>query len=379
MVRHKKTITEKSSFKLRRRPLSDGRFSLFLDHYSEGKHKYDFLKLYLLPDNSETNRRINRKTLKIAYKEIRKRTEQEIIRQIKLQDNDLLSNLSLSSFIDDLINEYKKQGKKGYRHLITSKSNIQKFNPEILLKDIDRDFCRAYTHWLQFECVSSRGKKLAPMTAHIYSRKLRLILENAVKKGYLEKNPWNLLDRLEKIPEPDRIQRFLTHEEVKLLETTPYNKYPLIKSAFLFACFSGLRISDVLKLQWNDIDYQQNRFFLNIVMKKTGKNLSVPLSEKALDYLPYRIGESNRVFDGLPGESQIQKHLKRFCEMAGVRGRAHFHMSRHTFATIMLTAGVDIYTASKMMGHSDIRSTQTYAKIIDSKKVEAVKLIDNLM
>ena len=54
----------------------------------------------------------------------------------------------------------------------------------------------------------------------------------------------------------------------------------------------------------------------------------------------------------------------------------HFHLSRHTYGTMLITAGVDLYTASKMMGHADVRPTQIYAKIIDKKKEEAVSLID---
>lgn len=56
-----------------------------------------------------------------------------------------------------------------------------------------------------------------------------------------------------------------------------------------------------------------------------------------------------------------------------------FHFTRHTFGTMLMTAGVDLYTASKMMGHSDVRATQVYAKIIDSKKVEAMNLLDKVL
>ena len=55
-----------------------------------------------------------------------------------------------------------------------------------------------------------------------------------------------------------------------------------------------------------------------------------------------------------------------------------FHMSRHTFATMMLTLGADLYTTSKLLGHANVKTTQIYAKIVDSKKVEAVNLVDNV-
>lgn len=370
--------TSYTSFKLRRRLLKDGRFSLFIDHYWKGKHEYKFLKLYLLPETSILNRKENLLTLKKAHVEVKKLHHLYISKCLQKLESNTSKEMFLYDFIDLLIQKYKKMGRKGYKHLLTARSNLLKFSPRIKINDINRDFCRKYSNWLKNKCISERGGKLSSMTTHIYSRKLRVVLEHAVKLGFLDKNPWNQLDRVEKIPEPQRMQRFLTHEEVKKLESTPYDTYPLIKSAFLFACFSGLRISDLLKLQWHEIDFHNNQFFLHIVMKKTMKPLNVPLSSKAINYLPYRNGESNRVFDGLPGESQIQKHLKRFCASAGITGRTHFHMSRHTFATLLLSAGVDIYTASKMMGHSDIRSTQIYAQIMDETKNAAVSLFDKI-
>lgn len=377
MERNKNIIQDQSPFKLRGRKLKDGRTSLFLDRFHKGKHHYEFLRLYLLPETNENNRRINRRVFKKAYNIIRSKTERELNSTVLEQRKDL-SETELTYFIDILVEEYRSKGKRGWRHFITSKGNLMKFRQNILIKDIDVHFCRSYSFWLRHQCKSQRGGCLSPMTAHVYFRKLHIILENAVRRNYLDHNPCNQLDRTEKIPEPERVKRFLTQEELDILEKTPY-KYPLVKSAFLFACFSGLRISDVLKLQWSEISYQHNRFYLNIIMKKTLKPLNVPLTMKAIDFLPARIGDTNRVFAGLPGESQIQKHLKRFCEMAGIKGRTHFHISRHTFATLLLTSGSDIYTASKMMGHSDIRSTQVYAKIIDTKKFEAIHKLENLM
>lgn len=374
----RKKFKEKSPFKLRKRPLKDGRFSLFIDCFAKGKHEYEFLKLYLLPPDCEINKKENRTTLKRAFEIIKKKKEIFFCKRVNFIDKKNIAETTLSDFIDMLSDMYRLEGKKGYKHLLTAKNNLLKFKEGTKMKDIDRNFCREYTFWLKYEALTSKGKRLSPMTAHIYSRKLRVILENAVRMKYLDFNPWNLLNRREKIPEPEREQRFLTSEEVKRLESTPY-KLPVIKDAFLFACFSGLRISDIIKLEWHEIDYRHNRFFLNITMKKTLKPLNVPLSSKAVNYLPYRHGDSNKVFQGLPGESQIQKHLKKFCASAGIQGRTHFHMSRHTFATLVLSAGVDLYTAGKLMGHSDIRSTQTYAKIIDSKKIEAINLIDTLL
>ena len=72
------------------------------------------------------------------------------------------------------------------------------------------------------------------------------------------------------------------------------------------------------------------------------------------------------------------QNLQKWAEDAGLDKHLHFHLSRHTYGTMLITAGVDLYTASKMMGHADVRPTQIYAKIIDKKKEEAVSLIDKV-
>ena len=80
----------------------------------------------------------------------------------------------------------------------------------------------------------------------------------------------------------------------------------------------------------------------------------------------------------MPSYTTIRKHLQKWAEDAGLDKHLHFHLSRHTYGTMLITAGVDLYTASKMMGHADVRTTQIYAKIVDSKKIEAVDMVDKM-
>ena len=118
---------------------------------------------------------------------------------------------------------------------------------------------------------------------------------------------------------------------------------------------------------------------ISIVQKKTRHPVVAPLSDKAISFLPRQHGKSNDdpVFI-LPSQSITNRRLKKWAEDARVTKNVTFHVSRHTFATMMLTAGADIYTTSKLMGHTDISVTQIYAKIVDKKKEEAVTLLDRL-
>jgi len=83
------------------------------------------------------------------------------------------------------------------------------------------------------------------------------------------------------------------------------------------------------------------------------------------------------LFD-IPAYKTMRKHLKTWVEKAGITKKITFHCARHTFATILVSCGVDIYVVSKLMGHSDVTVTQIYAKLCDTKKDEAIDLISEL-
>lgn len=377
MGRRKVSKVIKSPFKLRQRKLSDGRISLFIDFIKNGKHKYEFLNLYLLPETSEKIRRENQKVSRQADEILQERTVSYLITKSEERIVKDLSETPLTEFIDIIIDERTTKTHKRTNQLTTARYNLNLFRPGTKLCDIDKKFCMEYSMWLKTSYRTKWGNLLKSQTAFDYFWQLGIILKNAQRMGYLKSNPWNQLDNKDKVREPEREHRFLTLDEVKLLETTPYKK-DMIRRAFLFACFCGLRISDVLNLKWQDIKDGNGYKYLTIIMKKTSKPITIPLTAKALEWLPGKIENEKVVFYGLPCESQIRKHLKKWARLAGISGKFHFHVSRHTYGTMLMTAGVDIYTASKMMGHSDIRATQLYANIIEQKKKEAVNLVDNL-
>ncbi len=155
-----------------------------------------------------------------------------------------------------------------------------------------------------------------------------------------------------------------------------------MKPAFLFCCFSGLKYSAVLKMTWREITVSANGLAqLETSMKKTGKPLYLPLSDNARKWLPERgdTPDDSRVFYKLPDQvTNADVRLRTLVKKAEISRHVTFHVARHTFATLTLSYGADLYTVSKLLGHSNVRTTQIYAKIVDESKRKAVNLIPKL-
>ncbi|MEM4260572.1 MAG: tyrosine-type recombinase/integrase [Candidatus Woesearchaeota archaeon] len=110
---------------------------------------------------------------------------------------------------------------------------------------------------------------------------------------------------------------------------------------------------------------------------KTSTEELIPLSEQAVKYLGKRTKSKGRVFS-LPNNNNTNNNLVKLSANAGLNKNLSFHMARHTFATLSLTYGADIYTVSKLLGHTDIKHTQIYARVIDKKKEEAVDMLPRI-
>jgi integrase len=206
--------------------------------------------------------------------------------------------------------------------------------------------------------------KVGQNTEHRYLYKLKQVLNYAVKIDVIDKHNFNGI----KIPGvADTDKTTLTIEEVKLLANTPVDFKPHVKQGFLFACCTGLRVSDVRKLEWKELRGNKIKFRPK---KTSAKILELPLSVGALKILEgiEKSNTTDKVFYDLPSDSKIRTDLIKWGELAGIDKRMHFHASRHTFATIGLTFGIDIYTMQTLLGHSKITQTTVYAKIVDKKK-----------
>lgn len=372
-------IRPKEPVKLRCKVLADGTRSLYLDIYRSGVRRYEFLRLYLLPGTQPAVRRCNADTL-AAAETIRSQRICELARRpAELPPGRQHARMLLLEWMERFYNSPQRKGLKGQKLLRNTIRLLHQYAPQARMRDVDKAFCLGFIDFLRNGYKTRLGKPLTAYGAIGYFGLLRTALNAAVRAEILPENPVNRLSPSEKIRMPESPRVYLTIDEVRTLIATPCPR-EIVKQAFLFACYCGMRLSDVSSLQWRHIDCDGSRWRATIVMRKTSAPLYLPLSDQAVRWMPPRggAGETDPVFAGLPHGATVVAVIKRWAAAAGIRKNVHFHTSRHTFATMLLTLGADLYTVSKLLGHTNIKTTQIYAKIVNKKKEEAVRLIDRV-
>ena len=172
---------------------------------------------------------------------------------------------------------------------------------------------------------------------------------------------------------------YLTIDEVRLLARTECH-YPSVKRAFLFSCLTGLRRSDIKRLKWKDVYAQDNFTRIIFNQKKTNGLEYLDLAPEAVELMGERGKPDDNVFDWINSPHETNSTLREWCMGAGIKKHITFHCLRHSFASLLLENGVDIYTIKSLMGHTNVKTTQIYTHIVDAAKEKAANTlhIDNL-
>lgn len=241
----------------------------------------------------------------------------------------------------------------------------------IKLTDIDDEFINGFKSYLIKAKNRKNGKTLTKNSAANYFVVFRAILHQAFKDRLLTED---IRARHENIKKAETNREFLSLDELKSMAETPCSN-DVLKRAFIFSALTGLRYSDVESLQWDEISTDNGTTYIKKRIVKSNRFERLPLSVDALQYMGNRESNDSTVFDGLKYSYHMNNDLRYWAASAGITRHITFHSARHTFATLQLTLGTDIYTVSKILGHRELTTTQIYAKIIDAKKVEAVNRI----
>ncbi len=297
------------------------------------------------------------------------------------------------AFADEAVNNYKADGKISTH--ITHSSTIRTLKEYVKYKslefqDITPEFLARYERYL-------RGTmELKTNTIHKHLKFLRKLFNDALRLDKIDyqHNPFPKYKlKLEKTS-----RSFLSDEELKAIEdvaTEPGERMHLHKMMFIFASYTGgLRISDVLKLRWSNF----NGSHIHIAIHKTKSQLSIKLPNKAIEIVKSYHTKKSRPTDfifpmldndvdlSIPEEAYsqissatayINKNLKLLAKKAGIDKPLSFHISRHTWATRALRKGISIDKVSKLMGHSQLRETQIYAKIVNEELDKAMDVFND--
>lgn len=381
MAKKKQAQKAKEHVRIRFKELANGSQSIYLDTYKDGKRSYEFLKMYIVPEVDEVTKQQNQNTLQAA-------TAIKSQRIIDLSNDEAgiskASQRSKMLLIDWMrhysdrkrktgqSDQFSKQIDKAIKHLIAYRGD------KVTLREVDKAYCLGFIDYLNTEAKGKTGEPMAKVTKAGYFRCLNCGLNLAVQEDVLPFNPITKISQDQRIKVPESTREFLTVEEVKKLIATPC-KSEATKQSYLFSCFCGLRYSDIVALKWSDVSVDGEQYRVKVVMKKTQKPLYLPLSKEALRWMPERNGakDGDRVFV-LPTEAYLNRLLKVWAIESGINKVVTFHTARHTFATLELTAGADVLTVSKLLGHTQVKTTQIYTKVIDKVKDEAVNKVSNL-
>lgn len=241
------------------------------------------------------------------------------------------------------------------------------FGAALYVQDVTEDFCVAFARFLR--------QRVSDSSARTYLHKLHAVLEQSVGCHLISHNPMPSMKQL--IPGFRAPQRtYLTHKELRLLEQAPC-RHPETKRAFLFACQTGLRLSDIETLRWEDIKTVEGKPTIIKNQVKTQREVRVPLNTIALQLVG--VSRGNGLIFNMMSRSVITTDLRQWAAEAGIDKHLTFHVSRHTFATLSISAGVNIYVVSKLCGHSSVRTTEIYAHMIDKTLQQGVNMLCSAM
>lgn len=373
-----------SNVTLRQKKLSGNKISLYLDFYppiinpKSGKEtRREFLKLYLFTNPATAAEKShNKDTFHLAEIIKSKRDVQLRDKEFGFKEN-VKINVNFVLFYQTIVDEYYNKGSiSNYNSWNASLKHFKSFSGgSVFSINITDDYIKKYRSYL-LEAKISRNtsieKTLSKNTASTYFKNFIQVLKIAFKQNIISKN---LAEDAEYIKEEETHREYLTEGELETLWQTPI-KIEKIKHMALFSSLSGLRFVDINNLDWSTVFNDKHQgYYIKLREQKTKSANNLPISEAAYNILLAQGTKDGLVFGGIK-YSQITRPLNEWINAAGIKKKISFHNFRHTYATLLLATGTDIYTVSTLLGHKNVSTTQIYAKVMDITKIKAANRIN---
>jgi integrase len=340
--------------------IRESRGKLYLDINWNGRRKWESLHLSVSSDKQQ-----NREIMRLAEICRSKREAQIVSGEWGLLDP-VNGKKTLYLYLEELSRERdpKDRTRKVLRHL-----KAYPGGDTIRLDQVNE-------RWFEnFQKHLLKNTGLSGASANSYAAAVRIALNKAVQENIILRNP---AETVKAIPVPEANKVFLNPEEIQRLANTPLNGElgGEVRKAFLFSCFTGLRVSDLKSIVWGDIEHSPLQLVKR--QKKTRNKVFVPLHDTAWQLINDGTIHSHAdlIFPRFGRlKDPVNNYLHRWAKKAGLEKKIGWHTGRHTFAVLSLESGAEIYTVSKLLGHTSLKVTEVYARATDKMKREAVNAL----
>ncbi len=278
-------------------------------------------------------------------------------------------NLNFFDYVDVFLTKYghrySSETKKTY---ITQKSKLFKYKKNLKLDEITPQFLIEYEKYMK--TVLNNNQNTVNKTFAF----LKSTLNKAINDGLISKhhNPFNKI----KIKRVVGHRAFLNIDELQrlhnLMNNTNNAGIKNVCTYFLFSCYTGLRFTDVKNLKYKHIVNN----IIELKQHKTKDYVRIPLNNKAKNLINFENYNNNDFVFKVISNQKTNEKLKQIAVLAEINKTLSFHVARHTFATVGLSIGIPIEVISKLLGHTNIKTTQIYANVIDDVKIKEIEKFD---
>ena len=260
----------------------------------------------------------------------------------------------------------KDRSKRTYQKYLTVRKYVAEFikkhykRTDMAMNELTEDFIRDYCLYLRNEVG------LAQSSVWIYSIPLKHIVTTAHYNGKIPRNPFAMYH-----VDPDHKERgFLTEDEIQALSTISLDNpnFALARDLFLFGCWTGISFTDIKNLTTDNIVEMNGASWIVSKRQKTGVPFQIKLMDIPMQIIKrYESFRTDKRLFNIGSLDMVNKRIKAVAKKCGIEKPVSFHLSRHSFAVLALNYGMPIESVSKILGHTNITTTQIYAKVTNAK------------
>ena len=247
--------------------------------------------------------------------------------------------------------DIKDSTRKNHLKLVNA---LRQYKKIVSFDDLTKYNILDYDRWLHSH------KEYKQATIASYHKFLKIYVNEALRRELISVNPYLgiKIDRGR-----SALRKYLTEEELSMVESVDLKTDSLnkVRDLFVFQCYTGLAYADLSKFDFRKVINRSGRYVLHDTRQKTGEEFYIVLLSKAIDILK----KYNYVLPVITNQ-QYNLRLKLVSQYVGIDKELTSHMGRHTYGTMCINSGIKIEVLAKMMGHTDIKTTQIYAKMVNT-------------